>query len=158
MPTNLRDLVPGRWAFAALFTIGYEGKTVAQVVETLLQHGVDVLLDVREVPWSRKRGFSKNPLGREVEAVGITYLHERLFGSPRSVRMTYRAVGDWDAFARAYGEHLQGVHQLLLKYAEGLAGRRVCLLCLEADAQRCHRSILAEALAPPGAGLRPEHL
>ena len=43
-----------------LLTIGYEGVKIEEFLDTLLEAEVTVLLDIRELPLSRKKGFSKN--------------------------------------------------------------------------------------------------
>jgi uncharacterized protein (DUF488 family) len=43
-------------------TIGYEGSTIDDFVVALLHVSIDVLIDVRDLPLSRKKGFSKNQL------------------------------------------------------------------------------------------------
>lgn len=47
-----------------LFTIGYEGAEIASFLATLARYGVAQVIDVRDVPISRKRGFSKNSLSK----------------------------------------------------------------------------------------------
>jgi len=43
-----------------ILTIGYEGTTLADFLATLKAAGVQSLLDIRELPNSRRKGFSKN--------------------------------------------------------------------------------------------------
>lgn len=45
-----------------LFTFGYEGLDIDAFVDRALAAGVRTIVDVRELPLSRKKGFSKNPL------------------------------------------------------------------------------------------------
>ena len=42
-----------------LFTIGYEGVSLDDFLATLENTAIDVLLDIREFPVSRRKGFSK---------------------------------------------------------------------------------------------------
>jgi uncharacterized protein (DUF488 family) len=55
---------------------------------------IDVLLDIREIPISRRRGFSKTALRQTVEGAGIAYRHERRLGSPKVLRHKLRSDGD----------------------------------------------------------------
>lgn len=64
-----------------VYTIGYEGKGLEGFIGELLGAEVDVLVDVRELPVSRKRGFSKSALSARVNDAGIEYLHFRSSGS-----------------------------------------------------------------------------
>ncbi len=55
-----------------LFTIGYEGAQLADFLATLACHRVSVVVDVRELPLSRRKGFSKNRLA----AAGFCYFRD----------------------------------------------------------------------------------
>jgi len=54
-----------------LFTIGYEGRSVAEFIDQLESAGVERVVDVRDLPLSRRAGFSKTPLQRALSDVGI---------------------------------------------------------------------------------------
>lgn len=56
-----------------LATIGYEGATQPEVIGKLRDAGVEIVIDVRAVPSSRRAGFSKNILAGSLhEAASIT--------------------------------------------------------------------------------------
>ena len=59
----------------AIATIGYEGKTQAQMIDELKAAGVELVVDVRAVAASRRPGFSKTILGSSLEAEGIGSRH-----------------------------------------------------------------------------------
>ena len=65
-----------------LYTIGYEGAKPEEFAATLKDAGVSILLDIREVPWSRKPGFSKEPLRKLLGGVNIDYMHLQKLGNP----------------------------------------------------------------------------
>ena len=44
----------------AICTIGYEGGTVPGFISALKDADVELVLDIRAAPVSRKKGFSKN--------------------------------------------------------------------------------------------------
>ena len=46
---------------ATVLTIGYQGRTLDELVGLLRAERVVALVDVRDVPWSHVRGFSKDP-------------------------------------------------------------------------------------------------
>jgi len=54
-------------------TIGYEGTTIDAFIETLQRASITVLIDVREVALSRKKGFSKNQLASALAESGIEF-------------------------------------------------------------------------------------
>lgn len=139
-----------------VFTIGYEGHTPGGFVQELLAAGVEVLVDVRELPLSRKKGFSKGPLSQALEANGIGYAHWRDLGTPRPLREGLRKTGDYAAFFKGYREHLERnrpVVEALVRFAKD---KPVCLMCFEKDYQLCHRSVLAAELS--SAGFEVRHL
>src|SRR5262245_36925707 len=60
-----------------LFTIGYEARTIEQFVVELRRKRISRVIDVRELPLSRRRGFSKTPLSSTLADAGIDYVHLR---------------------------------------------------------------------------------
>ncbi|HZI89566.1 MAG TPA: DUF488 domain-containing protein, partial [Candidatus Polarisedimenticolia bacterium] len=77
-----------------LYTIGYEGRTVPELIELLRDTGVDVVLDVRDKPISRRPGFSKRGLGEALTEGGIQYLHAGFAGNPKKLRDAARSLDD----------------------------------------------------------------
>jgi uncharacterized protein (DUF488 family) len=140
---------------STIFTIGYEGVDVAAVVATLKAAQATTLLDVRELPLSRKPGFSKTPLSAALKAADLGYVHLRGLGNPKPNRhqkdrrlfeTTFRAHLDSAAARRDLGEALSLA-----------AHKSVCLLCFEGDPASCHRAIVAEVMAR-NLGSTIEHL
>ena len=66
-----------------LFTIGYEGKSIDEFKQVLLDNDIGLLLDVRESGRSRKPYFSNGKLREQVTSAGLGYAHMRALGSPR---------------------------------------------------------------------------
>ncbi|MBI9083296.1 MAG: DUF488 domain-containing protein [Desulfobacterales bacterium] len=56
-----------------LYTIGYEGLDVRRFISHLAHYGINVVVDVRKLPASRKKGFSKTALGQILSDNGIEY-------------------------------------------------------------------------------------
>ncbi len=52
------------------------------MIATLTTAGVELLIDVRERPQSRRAGFSKRMLAASAEAHGIAYVHLKALGTP----------------------------------------------------------------------------
>jgi uncharacterized protein (DUF488 family) len=129
-----------------LLTIGYEGRSIAEFVAELVAGAVQTLIDVRELPLSRKRGFSKRALASAVEAAGISYVHMRALGSPREARRRLYDDGDYDAFFAAYDQHLSEQDGALDDALALLERGCICLMCFEAEAEKCHRSAAADSL------------
>ena len=89
-----------------LFTIGYEGAALGDFVRALKAAEINVLLDVRELPISRRKGFSKTVLGDALTKAGIVYRHEKQLGSPRTIRHRLREDGNYSRFSREFNRHL----------------------------------------------------
>jgi uncharacterized protein (DUF488 family) len=148
------------WALVAtLFTIGYEQHdTPASLIRVLRKAGVRRLVDVRELPLSRKRGFSKTPLAAALAGARIEYRHIRALGNPKPYRELYKQ-GDVKAGARAYRKHLHnGSYSSLVTLSEQLDDAPTCLLCFEAEHDECHRSVIVDALVKRLPTLEVEHL
>jgi uncharacterized protein (DUF488 family) len=130
-----------------LLTIGYEGTTLAHVLDALKAAGTRHLLDVRAIPQSRKPGFSKRLLAGSLAEAGIDYTHPRGLGTPKAGRDAARR-GDIAGMRRSYATQLDTPEaQADLAHAIAIAGtQRSCLLCFERDHTRCHRDIVVRLM------------
>lgn len=129
-------------------TIGYENATPGGLTEALTDARVDLLVDVRALAGSRKPGFAKTRLSATLAGAGIEYLHLPSLGTPREGRIAARAgrMGDFRRVMQTQLRSTSGRKGLAMLAEKVASGRRVCLLCLEADPGQCHRSIVAEVL------------
>ena len=128
-------------AKTALYTIGYEGRSLDEFLAELRAHRIDRVIDVRELPLSRRRGFSKTPLGEALGEVDIDYVHLRAAGNP------YRAEKDSiprDELLAKYRRHLAGASDAIAAVVDAARGHRAALVCYERLPAECHRSILAQ--------------
>jgi uncharacterized protein (DUF488 family) len=131
-----------------LYTIGYESATVGGLLEALTDERVELLVDVRAVASSRRPGFAKTKLAANLEGAGIGYRHLRGLGTPAEGRLAARS-GRHEEMREIFLEHMktpQAQDELQTLAELVRSGRRVCLLCLEADPKHCHRSMVADAL------------
>ncbi len=142
-----------------LYTIGYHGRTLEQLTQTLVDNGIEVLADSRQLPWSRKKGFCKSSLKAAVESAGVEYAHDSKWGAPKVLRNELRRAWDYGEFFAGYSKHLDSLNGSLAALAGLALRKKTCLLCMEAEATACHRSILAERLRrESGAELEIVHL
>lgn len=130
-------------AATPIFTVGYEGRTVRALVRRLHEAGIARVVDVRSSPRSPKPGFSKGPLSRAIAAAGIEYQHAGEVGNPFHAE----AAQDLEGVLARYRAHLAAHPEALAALVAAAEGARTALLCAEADPRRCHRSVLAEAVA-----------
>ena len=132
------------------FTLGYEGLSVGAFVARLKTVGVETVFDVRELPLSRKPGFSKRSLAEALRGAGIAYAHLPALGCSKPIRVRYRADGDWSAYVRAFAGYLAGRQEAVAELARAANKTSACLVCFEADFNFCHRSMVARATVRAG--------
>jgi uncharacterized protein (DUF488 family) len=139
-----------------IYTIGYEGATVAEVIAALEQAGVEQLIDVRQLPLSRRPGFSKSSLAAALAERGIEYVHLRSLGTPKPGRDAAKK-GDRATLEAVYASQLELPEaQAQAAQMRALAAEKVsALLCFERDPGVCHRTLL---LAAEGEGAEVVHL
>src|SRR4051812_48606712 len=133
----------------SIFTIGYEGATMAEFVAALQTAGVSQVIDVRALPLSRRPGFSKTPLRAALQEAGIDYVHLKALGTPADGRTAARAGRHAD-MARIYAGQLE-LPEAMVQAAQMLelaAEKPSVLLCFEREPAHCHRTLLLRAAAP----------
>ena len=131
-----------------LWTIGYEKAAWLDVLAALREAGVAQVIDVRQLPLSRRAGFSKRQLAAGLAEVGIGYTHLRALGTPPEGREANRRR-QWQRFWQIVDTSLSTLEAgLALQQAAELAcSAPSCLLCYEADPCICHRRRVGELLA-----------
>lgn len=101
---------------------------------------VQVVVDVRLHPISRKKGFSKRLLQAALSLRGIAYQHEPRLGNPRHNRPSFLS-GNFEhgrtQFIQLMGEAGETAIGQLAELAEAST---VAILCVERDSERCHRA------------------
>jgi uncharacterized protein (DUF488 family) len=138
-----------------IYSVGYEGLTVAGLIERLQQSRIEELVDVRANPSSRRPGFSKKKLAESLAIAGIAYRHEPLLGNAFRDVEDFAAAMDLMRGHLATGEPAEAVDRLIAS----ADGRRIAVLCLESDQRRCHRQVVLEAALAkqPGLDVLPLH-
>lgn len=127
-----------------LVTVGYEDRTVAELLEVLQDHDVEVLVDVRLSPVSRKAGFSKAGLAASLAGSGIEYVHEPLLGNPPENRAPFHD-GRVELGRARYLRRLLGEGRPAYERVLDLARHRtVALMCFEREQEWCHRHCIAQ--------------
>jgi uncharacterized protein (DUF488 family) len=141
-----------------LLTIGYEGRNLSDLVQVLTDNSVERLVDVRERPFSRRKGFSAMALFEELRKAEIAYEHAPGLGNPEAIRVLWKN-GYLLEGKKRYRDFLQTERLQHVAAVVELAGNeRVCLLCFESNSDQCHRSIIADAAGQVEPALRVRHL
>ena len=128
-----------------LNTIGYEGASLSDFLDTLELAGISKLIDVRDRAQSRKKGFSKTALSNALAERGISYLHLKVLGDPKEGREAARA-GNWKKFDKIYRTVMrsQEAREAIGQITEIIENETACLLCYERDHTTCHRKYISD--------------
>ncbi|MGA0531934.1 DUF488 family protein [Hansschlegelia sp. KR7-227] len=130
-----------------IYTLGYEGATLPDFISTLQECGISLLLDIRELPQSRRPGFSKRVLSEALADAGICYRHIKQLGDPKPGRDAARR-GDMEQFRTIFCTHmeLEASCRAVAEVAADVERETVALMCFERAPKDCHRSIVAQRI------------
>lgn len=103
-----------------LFTIGHGTKTIEQLIKKLEDNKIDVLVDVRSIPYSRKNPqFNADAITRAFTKTKMLYLQKgRNLGGLRE-NVDFDETLDW--------------------LADLCTKKNVCVMCSESNPEECHR-------------------
>ena len=135
-------------------TVGHSTRTFDELAGILKDAGVRVLVDVRRHPFSRRHPqFSRDALAAGLQSSGIRYVHEPDLGGHREPRADSRNTAWRNPAFRGYADHMATP-----EFAQALdrvaALSEAAVMCAEALPARCHRQLLADALACRGVQVR----
>lgn len=140
-----------------IYTIGYEGIDIEQFFTLLREHNIETVVDVRELPLSRKPGFSKKILATALNLNGLEYTHLADLGCPKSIRDRYRLDANWRRYKEGFLKYLNTQADAIEDLAMMATSSNCALLCFEADFNYCHRSMVADAVKRRN-GMRVSHI
>ena len=136
-----------------IWTVGHSTRSGEEFVQILLAQGVEVLVDVRTYPSSRRYPqFNRDALRESLRDAGIDYKHEPRLGGRRKARPDSHNSAWRNEQFRGYADHMEteefknGVRELL----ELASSKRVAIMCAEAVWWRCHRSLISDYLKAEG--------
>jgi uncharacterized protein (DUF488 family) len=137
----------------SIWTIGHSTRTIEQFSELLREHQIQVLVDVRHHPGSRRcPHFNKDQLAGSLPETGIRYEHLIQLGGRRRARPDSHNLLWHNASFRGYADYMEtapfkdGIDRLL----EIARTERTAIMCAEAMWWSCHRSMIADELKSRG--------
>lgn len=146
--SRLRRLVPRPVVPPAVFTAGYEGRSVDSFLNLLIQSGIERLIDVRRNPISRRYGFHRSTLDRLCRRLDIEYCHVPSLGIVSEKRRNLQDKGDYEQlFAEYRSSTLKTERKTLNEVAAIVRSRPSVLVCMEKHPDFCHRSSIADIIA-----------
>lgn len=129
-------------------TIGHSTRTIGAVIELLKAHRIELVVDVRRWPASRRLPhFNREALNNALKLEGIDYIWRGDLGGFRKPASDSPNTA-WRVGAfRAYADFMlsPGFQTIMHEVEELASTRRIALLCAEAVPWRCHRQLLADA-------------
>jgi uncharacterized protein (DUF488 family) len=133
---------------STIFTIGFTKKNAEEFFRLLQEAQVRKLIDIRENRVGQLAGFAKYPdLAFILDRIaGIAYDYQPIFAPSPEIRDAYRKTRDWAQYEKSFLE-LMVQRKVLEAVDPALFEGRVALLCSEAEADKCHRRLVAEMLA-----------
>lgn len=138
-----------------IYTIGYQGRTVEQIIRILKENEIELLLDVRYSSESQyKPEFSGSILKREIERSKIDYLHCPEYGLPYLIQNPYKeGVLGYDCVKQWYQWHIDSETEFDKFIVEIKTKGKTALMCMERHAKpkgeqkyACHRDILVDLI------------
>jgi len=139
-----------------ILTIGHSTRTIAEFIVLLKQVKIDLVVDVRSIPRSRKvPQFNLDMLPNSLALEGIGYQHLSALGGRRHHRKSEPPSTNtfWRVLAfRNYADYAQtdafrvGLNELLTLTHD----HRCAIMCAEAVWWRCHRRIITDYLLAQG--------
>lgn len=136
-----------------IYTVGHSTRSLEELIAMLRAHGVELLVDVRRFPASRRHPhFSRESLERTLPEAGIEYLWLEGLGGRRSRRKDSPHTAWRVAGFGSYADHMDteefeaAAATLLERAREATAA----VMCAEALPERCHRRLLADWLTVRG--------
>jgi uncharacterized protein (DUF488 family) len=138
---------------AELWTVGHSTKPIDEFVALLNSHGVARLVDVRTVPRSRHNPqYDTRALAKHLTKAGLGYAHHPELGGLRKPLKDSINTGWRNTSFRGYADYMQTeeFRAALQRLMDGSGDTPTAIMCAEAVPWRCHRSLIADALASRG--------
>ncbi len=127
----------------SFFTAGYQDETPPSFIAKLNAARVNLLVDVRQNPFSFKMGFNRSQLEVVCGQSGINYVHIKELGTPIPLRNFLKETGDYKQFFSRYNGILNEYEDLIEDLVSLSTKNKVCILCFEKSHLMCHRQVIA---------------
>jgi len=131
-----------------IFTVGHSTRGQDELIAILNEAGVELLVDVRRFPGSRRHPqFGKEALGAGLAAAGIAYRHEPDLGGRRAPRPDSPNTAWRVAGFRGYADHMASAgFRAALERLIAQQDTPTAVMCAEAVPWKCHRQLIGDAL------------
>ncbi len=134
-----------------IFTIGHSTRTLEELIELLRAHEVRRVIDIRTIPRSRRNPqYNRETLGPgPASPAELDTCISKSLGGLRRAKPDSKNIGWHNASFRGYADYMQTpeFEAGLARAIKLSAVKPSALMCAEAVPWRCHRSLVADALA-----------
>src|ERR1700746_1835802 len=103
-----------------VLTIGHSTRTIKDLIGLLQAHGVQLLVDIRTIPRSRRNPqFNEDTLASSLKESGIGYVRLKELGGLRRPRKDSQNMGWRNLSFRGFADHMQtpefeaGINELI---------------------------------------------
>ncbi len=129
-----------------IYTIGFTKKSLKEFINLLKKNKITKLIDTRLSRDSQLSGFAKSKDLKYVleKILKIKYKIIPEFSPTKELLKIYQKDKDWERYEEGFLDlikerELERLKDIVLDKKE-----RICLLCSEEKADKCHRRLLAE--------------
>ena len=143
-----------------IYTVGHSTRQRSELAALLKHYGVDRLIDIRAIPYSRYNPqFNLETMMEEFPKTGIEYEHLAVMGGERPSSEVMAKAKSCSERSRGFAAHMeseefrQGLDYVLDLAAEG---KTIALMCGELRPEHCHRFQVADVIQ--GEGWEVEHI
>jgi hypothetical protein len=136
-----------------IYTIGHSTRSADDFREVLDKAGIELLVDVRQFPGSRRfPHFNAASLKNALSEGGIAYVHEVDLGGRRRPQANSPNSYWKNASFRAFADHMSTPAFLaaLERLIASASQRTAAIMCAEAVPWSCHRWLISDALVARG--------
>ena len=138
-----------------VYTIGHSTRTIDMLLDILAASGIEILVDVRAFPRSRRHPqFNRDALESALASCDVRYSwHGKALGGFRRPRVDSRHVALREPAFRGFADYMEtDAFENALNDVLGAATRtRLALMCAERNPSECHRALIADAAVVRGA-------
>lgn len=144
-----------------LFTIGFTQKKAEEFFNLLRENKVETVIDIRLNNTSQLAAFAKYPdiefFLREIGGIG--YIHDKTFSPEESTLSKYKKkMINWEEYECEFSLTMakRKIERHIIETYFTL--NNICLLCSEAEADQCHRRLVANIFKSQFSGLEITNL
>jgi uncharacterized protein (DUF488 family) len=138
----------------SLYTIGHSTRSLEELIEALRAHGIQILVDIRSLPMSRRMPhFNRESLEETLPADAIRYVWlKELGGRRKKIREDSPNIALRNDSFRNYADYMLtdefrgGIAELLKLAEQG----RTAYMCAERVYFHCHRMMVSDWLVAHG--------